>query len=359
MKASVKNAELAAAIRNDPRWTAIQTHDARADGTFFYSVRTTGVYCRPSCGARPARPENVAFHATSAEAERAGFRPCKRCKPDQPSLPEQHAARVTDACRWIETAETEPTLEQLAKQAGLSTFHFHRVFKAVTGLTPKQYAVAHRTQRVRSELDRSGTVTSAIYDAGYSSNSRFYETSSQVLGMTPTSYRAGGTDSDIRFAIGECSLGAILVAQSQRGVCAILLGDDPETLARDLQDRFPNANLIGGDHAFEQLVAQVVGFVEAPAIGLELPLDVRGTAFQQRVWQALRDIPAGSTASYGEIARRIGSPRAVRAVAQACAANALAVAIPCHRVVRHDGGLSGYRWGVQRKRTLLDREASR
>ena len=359
MKASVKNAELAAAIRNDPRWTAIQTHDARADGTFFYSVRTTGVYCRPSCGARPARPENVAFHATSAEAERAGFRPCKRCKPDQPSLPEQHAARLTDACRWIETAETEPTLEQLAKQAGLSTFHFHRVFKAVTGLTPKQYAVAHRTQRVRSELDRSGTVTSAIYDAGYSSNSRFYETSSQVLGMTPTSYRAGGTDSDIRFAIGECSLGAILVAQSQRGVCAILLGDDPETLARDLQDRFPKANLIGGDHAFEQLVAQVVGFVEAPAIGLELPLDVRGTAFQQRVWQALRDIPAGSTASYGEIARRIGSPRAVRAVAQACAANALAVAIPCHRVVRHDGGLSGYRWGVQRKRTLLDREASR
>ena len=359
MKASVKNAELAAAIRNDPRWTAIQTHDARADGTFFYSVRTTGVYCRPSCGARPARPENVAFHATSAEAERAGFRPCKRCKPDQPSLPEQHAARVTDACRWIETAETEPTLEQLAKQAGLSTFHFHRVFKAVTGLTPKQYAVAHRTQCVRSELDRSGTVTSAIYDAGYSSNSRFYETSSQVLGMTPTSYRAGGTDSDIRFAIGECSLGAILVAQSQRGVCAILLGDDPETLARDLQDRFPKANLIGGDHAFEQLVAQVVGFVEAPAIGLELPLDVRGTAFQQLVWQALRDIPAGSTASYGEIARRIGSPRAVRAVAQACAANALAVAIPCHRVVRHDGGLSGYRWGVQRKRTLLDREASR
>ncbi|HEY1589075.1 MAG TPA: bifunctional DNA-binding transcriptional regulator/O6-methylguanine-DNA methyltransferase Ada [Rhodanobacter sp.] len=359
MKASVKNAELAAAIRNDPRWTAIQTHDAHADGTFFYSVRTTGVYCRPSCGARPARPENVAFHATPAEAERAGFRPCKRCKPDQPSLPEQHVARVTEACRWIESAETEPTLEQLAKQAGLSTFHFHRVFKAVTGLTPKQYAVAHRTQRVRSELDHSDTVTSAIYDAGYSSNSRFYETSNQMLGMTPSSYRAGGIDSDIRFAIGECSLGAILVAQSQRGVCAILLGDDPEVLARDLQDRFPKANLIGGDHAFEQLVAQVVGFVEAPAIGLELPLDVRGTAFQQRVWQALRDIPVGSTASYSEIARRIGSPRAVRAVAQACAANTLAVAIPCHRVVRNDGGLSGYRWGVQRKRTLLDREASR
>ena len=359
MKASVKNAELAATTRNDPRWAAVQSHDARADGTFFYSVRTTGVYCRPSCAARPARPENVAFHATAAEAERAGFRPCRRCKPDQPALAEQHAVRVTEACRWIESAETAPTLEQLAKQAGLSPFHFHRVFKAVTGVTPKQYATAHRASRMRSELDRSDTVTSAIYDAGYNASSRFYETANQVLGMTPSSYRAGGIDNDIRFAIGECSLGAILVAQSQRGVCAILLGDDPDVLVRDLQDRFPKANLIGGDHAFEQLVAQVVGFVEAPAIGLDLPLDVRGTAFQQRVWQALRGIPAGTTASYSEIAARIGSPRAVRAVAQACAANTLAVAIPCHRVVRNDGGLSGYRWGVQRKRALLDREASR
>ncbi|GAB2546291.1 bifunctional DNA-binding transcriptional regulator/O6-methylguanine-DNA methyltransferase Ada [Rhodanobacter koreensis] len=359
MKASVKNAELATAIHNDPRWAAVQSRDARADGTFFYSVRTTGVYCRPSCAARPARPENVAFHATAAEAERAGFRPCKRCKPDQPSLSEQHAAKVTEACRRIESAETAPALEQLAKQAGLSPFHFHRVFKAVTGVTPKQYATAHRAHRVRNELDRSDTVTSAIYDAGYNSNSRFYETASQVLGMTPSSYRAGGIDNDIRFAIGECSLGAILVAQSQRGVCAILLGDDPDALARDLQDRFPKANLMGGDRAFEQLVARVVGFVEAPAIGLDLPLDVRGTVFQQRVWQALRAIPAGSTASYSEIAQRIGSPKAVRAVAQACAANTLAVAIPCHRVVRNDGGLSGYRWGVQRKRALLEREASR
>ncbi|MGH8158137.1 MAG: bifunctional DNA-binding transcriptional regulator/O6-methylguanine-DNA methyltransferase Ada [Rhodanobacter sp.] len=359
MKASVKNAELAAATLNDPRWAAVQSHDVRADGTFFYSVRTTGVYCRPSCAARPARPENVAFHTTATEAERAGFRPCRRCKPDQPSLSEQHVARVTEACRSIESAEMAPTLEQLAKQAGLSPFHFHRMFKAVTGVTPKQYATAHRTRRVRSELGHSDTVTSAIYDAGYNASSRFYETANQVLGMTPSSYRAGGIDNDIHFAIGECSLGAILVAQSQRGVCAILLGDDPDALARDLQDRFPKANLIGGDRAFEQLVAQVVGFVEAPAIGLDLPLDVRGTAFQQRVWQALRGIPVGTTASYSEIAARIGSPRSVRAVAQACAANTLAVAIPCHRVVRNDGGLSGYRWGVQRKRALLDREASR
>jgi AraC family transcriptional regulator of adaptative response/methylated-DNA-[protein]-cysteine methyltransferase len=349
----------AAAILADPRWVAVRTRDARADGSFFYSVKTTGVYCRPSCAARAARPENVAFHATAAEAQRAGFRPCKRCKPDQPSLAQQHAAMVTAACRAIEQAEVAPTLEQLAAHTGLSPFHFHRVFKAVSGVTPKQYAAAHRNRRVRNELERGASVTSAIFDAGYNASSRFYETADQVLGMKPSSYRAGGADSEIRFAIGECSLGAILVAQSERGVCAILLGDDPDALARDLQDRFPNATLVGGDHTYEQRVAQVVGFVEAPALGLDLPLDVRGTAFQQRVWRALRDIPAGSTASYSEIARRIGSPKAVRAVAGACAANMLAVAIPCHRVVRHDGELSGYRWGVTRKRALLDREARR
>jgi AraC family transcriptional regulator of adaptative response/methylated-DNA-[protein]-cysteine methyltransferase len=357
MKTSDKNAALVAATLIDPRWTAVRTRDARADGTFFYSVKTTGVYCRPSCAARRARPENVAFHDTAAAAERAGFRPCKRCKPDQPSLQEQHVAMVTASCRLIENAETAPTLEQLAKPTGLSPFHFHRVFKAVTGLTPKQYAAAHRASRVRRALDRGGTVTAAIFDAGYNASSRFYETANRMLGMTPSSYRAGGIDHDIRFAIGQCSLGAILVAQSGRGVCAILLGDDPDALARDLQDRFPKANLLGGDDAFEQLVATVVGFIEAPALGLDLPLDVRGTAFQQRVWQALREIPAGVTASYSEIAQRIGSPKAVRAVAGACAANMLAVAIPCHRVVRNDGGLSGYRWGVERKRALLEREA--
>jgi AraC family transcriptional regulator of adaptative response/methylated-DNA-[protein]-cysteine methyltransferase len=346
-----------AATQNDPRWAAVQARDARADGRFFYSVRTTGVYCRPSCGARPARPENVMFHDSAAAAERAGFRPCKRCKPDRPSLPEQHAAMVTEACRQIEQAETAPTLEQLTQPSGLSPFHFHRIFKAVTGVTPKQYATAHRAGRVRDELGRGGTVTEAIFDAGYNASSRFYATSNQVLGMTPSSYRAGGADNDIHFAIGECSLGAILVAQSGRGVCAILLGDDPDALVRELQDRFPRANLIGADPAYEQRVATVIGFVEAPAIGLDLPLDVRGTAFQQRVWQALREIPAGATVSYSEIARRVGSPRAVRAVAGACAANMLAVAIPCHRVVRNDGGLSGYRWGVERKRALLDREA--
>jgi AraC family transcriptional regulator of adaptative response/methylated-DNA-[protein]-cysteine methyltransferase len=356
MSISASNTRLAAATVGDSRWAAVVARDAAADGKFFYAVKTTGVYCRPSCSARLARPENVQFFATRAQAEGAGFRPCKRCKPDQPALAAQHAGKVAEICRLIESAETPPSLDELARRAGLSTYHFHRVFKATTGLTPKAYAAAHRAQRIRNELRRSRTVTAAIFDAGYNSNGRFYEDSDQVLGMTPSRYRAGGADTRIRFAVGECSLGSILVAASDRGVCAILLGDDPEALARDLQDRFPRAELIGGDRDFERIVAKVVGFVEA--LGLDLPLDVRGTAFQQRVWQALRKIPAGSTASYTEIARRLGSPRSVRAVAQACAANPLAVAIPCHRVLRTDGALSGYRWGVERKRALLEREAS-
>jgi AraC family transcriptional regulator, regulatory protein of adaptative response / methylated-DNA-[protein]-cysteine methyltransferase len=352
-----QNAQLAAATEGDPRWASVVARDPKADGTFYYSVKSTGVYCRPSCAARLARPENVSFHTTWEDAEKAGLRPCKRCKPNQASLVKQYAAKVTKACRLIEESEKAPSLEELANHAGMSTYHFHRVFKTVAGLTPRGYAVAHRAKRVRNELAHAGTVTEAIYDAGYSSNGRFYETSNKVLGMTPSNYRAGGTNTEIRFAMGECSLGSILVAQSERGVCAILLGDDSDELVRDLQDRFPRANLIGGDAEFERLVSKVVGFVEAPALGLDLPLDIRGTAFQQRVWQALREIPAGSTASYADIANRIGSPNSVRAVAQACAENALAVAIPCHRVVRNDGALSGYRWGVNRKRALLKREA--
>lgn len=269
----------------------------------------------------------------------------------------RHAAMVAEACRMIADAEELPTLDILAAAAGISPFHFHRIFKRVTGVTPKAYGVAHRTKRVRERLAaRDGSVTQAIYGAGFNSNGRFYETSNAVLGMTPTAFREGGADAEIKFAIGECSLGSILVACSEKGVCAITLGDDPDNLARDLEDRFPNANLIGGDAQFEALVAKVVGFVEAPALGCDLPLDVRGTAFQQRVWQALREIPAGKTASYTEIARRIGAPGSVRAVARACAANKIAVAIPCHRVVRNDGALSGYRWGAARKRALLAKE---
>jgi AraC family transcriptional regulator of adaptative response/methylated-DNA-[protein]-cysteine methyltransferase len=240
----------------------------------------------------------------------------------------------------------------------MSPYHFHRVFKSITGLTPKAYAAARRAKRVRDELGGgASSVTGAIYDAGFNSSSRFYAKSSEMLGMTPSVYRDGGRDTEIRFAIGESSLGAILVAATPKGVCAIDIGDDPAALARNLQDRFPNAKLIGNDAAFERLVAQVVGMIEAPGIGTNLPLDTRGTAFQQRVWLALRDIPPGQTASYAEIARRIGSPTSARAVAQACASNTIAVAIPCHRVVRTGGELSGYRWGVERKRALLAKEA--
>ena len=341
----------------DARWQAVVARDRSFDGQFYYAVKTTGVYCRPSCTARLANPENVQFYLTCEDAERAGFRPCKRCKPDQPALFERHAAKIAEICRTIAAAEEVQNLDELARAAGLSPFHFHRLFKSVTGLTPKAYARADRARRVRDGLAQGDiTVTQAIYKAGFNSAGRFYETSDHMLGMTPTEYKVGGANTRIRFAVGECSLGSILVAVSGRGVCAILMGDDPDALAQNLQDRFPHAHLIGGDAGFEELVAKVVGFVEAPALGLDLPLDVRGTAFQQRVWQALREIPAGSTASYSEIATRIGAPKAVRAVAGACAANKIAVAIPCHRVVRNDGALSGYRWGVERKRALLARE---
>ncbi|MGB3288296.1 MAG: bifunctional DNA-binding transcriptional regulator/O6-methylguanine-DNA methyltransferase Ada, partial [Burkholderiaceae bacterium] len=268
-------------------------------------------------------------------------------------------AVAAEACRRIESAETLPSLAELAAQAGMSPFHFHRVFRTETGLTPKAYANAVRASRLRGELGEAGSVTDAIYGAGFNSNSRFYEESAAILGMRPRDYRDGGVNAEIRFAVGQCSLGAILVAQSQRGICAILLGDDPDRLARDLQDQFPKARLVGGDGKFERLVAQVVGFVEAPEMGLNLPLDVQGTAFQERVWRALREIPPGVTVSYALLAERIGSPKAVRAVAQACGANPIAVAIPCHRVVRRDGDISGYRWGVERKRELLRREATR
>lgn len=342
---------------DNDRWAAVVRRDANADGIFYYSVRTTGVYCRPSCAARQPRRENVRFHATCADAAAAGFRPCRRCRPTEAPLLERHAAAVATACRLIEHSDELPESDALAAAAGMSRFHFHRVFKAVTGLTPKAYATSHRHARVRAELARSATVTQAIYDAGFNSSGRFYATSSQVLGMTPRGYRAGGSGVSIRFAVGECSLGSILVAVSDKGVCAILLGDDPDPLVRDLQDRFPQATLVGGDEEFERWVAMVVGFIEAPKLGLDLPLDLRGTAFQQRVWRALCEIPVGSTASYADIAKKLGMPGGSRAIARACAANPLAVAIPCHRVVRTDGDVSGYRWGVERKRALLAREA--
>ena len=343
---------------DEERWEAIVRRNPQADGTFFYSVRTTGIYCRPSCAARTPLRKNVAFHASGEDAERAGFRPCKRCKPNGPVTDDSHSRAVAAACRAIENAEHIPDLDALAAAAGMSRFHFHRVFKRNTGLTPKAYATAHRAKRMREVLPRRNSVTEAIYEAGFNSNGRFYAKSSQILGMKPKSFRQGGAGISIRFAVGQCSLGSILVASSDKGVCAIFIGEDPDGLAKDLQNRFPKARIIGGDRAFERAVARVVGFVETPRTGLKLPLDIQGTAFQQRVWQALREIPVGSTATYAEIAKRIGTPKAVRAVAGACASNKIAVAIPCHRVVRNDGAPSGYAWGIERKRALIEREAA-
>ncbi len=342
---------------DDAKFDAIRRRDPAGDGQFFYAVRTTGVYCRPSCAARPARRENISVHASCADAERAGFRPCKRCRPNEPSQAVRHAQAVERSCRLIESSEMLPSLSALAAAAGLSPHYFHRLFKRITGVTPKSYGAAHQAQCIADGLRTAGTVTEAIYAAGYNASSRFYENSTARLGMTPTTYRKRGTGMRIRFALGPCSLGQVLVAATDKGICAILLGDDAEELLRELQDRFAAAELSGGDAAFDRYVAQVVGVVEAPGRTHDLPLDIGGTAFQQKVWQALRRIPAGTTVSYAGIAVSVGQPAAVRAVAGACAANALAVAIPCHRVVRTDGALSGYRWGVERKRELLAREA--
>ena len=341
------------------RWQAVLRRDATADGTFYYAVRTTGVVCRPSCPSRQARRDNVLFYETYAAALQAGYRPCKRCKPDQDGLAERQAQAVQYACQVIKNADTMPSLESLAQQVGMSRFHFHRLFKAHLGITPKAYAVACRAQKLRSQLTQSGTVTDAMLDAGFQSSGGFYGATPQLLGMTPGAYRSGGSGSQIYFGVGQCWLGAILVAATDRGICAVTLGDDPAQLVSELQDRFAQAELIGGDDRFEQWMATVIGAVEQcqeTTAAQSLPLDLRGSAFQQRVWQALRAIPMGAPISYTELAQRIGQPAAVRAVASACAANTIAVLIPCHRVVRSDGSLSGYRWGVERKRALLARE---
>jgi AraC family transcriptional regulator of adaptative response/methylated-DNA-[protein]-cysteine methyltransferase len=343
-------------MNREEMWAALVARDRAADGAFYYSVKTTGVYCRPSCASRLSRRENVAFHLTQQDAERAGFRPCKRCKPNEAGLAARHAALVARACETIAAAEAMPSLEALATEAGMSRYHFHRVFRAVAGVTPKAYAAARRAQRVREELPRAESVTDAIYGAGFNSSGRFYAQSAELLGMTPAAFRAGGAETEIRFATAPCWLGEILVAATDKGICAILLGDDAGALAAELKERFPRARLTEATADFARTVEDVVRFVESPQLGLELPLDVRGTVFQQRVWRELRAIPAGERASYSEIAERIGAPQSTRAVAYACASNALAVAIPCHRVVRQDGALSGYRWGVERKRALLERE---
>lgn len=345
------------AVVDSERWRAVVDRDPKADGAFWYAVKTTGVFCRPSCAARLPKRENVTFHASLAEAEAAGFRPCRRCRPTEPALAGRQADAVARACRLLEEGEETPSLDAVAAAVAMSRFHFQRVFRKITGLTPKAWAREHRAGRLRDALRVEPTVTDALYAAGFNSSSRFYESADRMLGMKPRAFRSGAPDTTLRFAVGECSLGVILVAATDKGVCSILFGDTVAALETDLRRRFPKAEIVAGDRTFARTVRAVIRFVEAPRLGLDLPLDLRGTAFQRRVWTALREIRAGSTASYAEVAARIGAPGSARAVAQACAANALAVAVPCHRVVHADGSLSGYRWGVERKRTLLERES--
>jgi AraC family transcriptional regulator of adaptative response/methylated-DNA-[protein]-cysteine methyltransferase len=341
---------------DDQRWNAIVDKDRAADTKFFYSVKSTGVYCRPTCAARLPNRENVQFHLTSRDAERAGFRPCKRCKPNDLSAANHHAAAITKACKLIVNSPETPDTSALAAAVNMSSSHFHRTFKSLTGLTPKSYAAAQRAERLRKQLARNRTVTSAIYNAGFNSNAPFYTNSNKLLGMKPTAFRRGGRGATIQFSIAKCSLGSILVAATGVGICAITLGDDPATLIDDLHHRFPNANFTDADETFKKQITEVTAFVERPAIGLDLPLDIQGTAFQQRVWQELRKIPCGQTSTYSKIAQKIGSPKSIRAIGQACGANPIAVAIPCHRVVGTDGSLSGYRWGLPRKSQLLKSE---
>lgn len=343
---------------DEQKLIAVQQRDKGADDKFFYAVKTTGVYCIPSCPSRMAKPENIIFFDTAASAEDDGYRACKRCLSRTKSRESSTYEKISAACRLIAESDTAIPLKELAGRVNLSHYHFHRLFKKITGVTPKEYASAIRGQKLRNELAPDNSVTEAIYNSGFNSVGRFYEKANELLGMSPNVYKHGGKNTVIYFALGLCSLGDILVAQSNKGVCAIFLGDNPEKMIRDLQDKFSEAELIGGDKNFESVVAQVIGHIENPHSKLDLPLDIKGTAFQQRVWNALRQIPPGKTATYTEIARKIGSPKSVRAVANACGSNSLAVAIPCHRVIRISGELAGYRWGVERKRVLLDREST-
>jgi AraC family transcriptional regulator, regulatory protein of adaptative response / methylated-DNA-[protein]-cysteine methyltransferase len=337
-------------------WAALQRRDASVDGQFLYGVRTTGVYCRPGCASRLPLRKNTMFFDTSADAEAAGLRPCKRCRPTDGSPASRHLAAIERACALLRTSETLPSLGELADAAGISRFHFHRVFKQITGATPRDYARTHRLGRLGEKLDSGQPVTEAIYASGFGSSSRAYEAAPAGLGMTPGARRRGGNGETIRFVTVETPLGWALVAATERGICMTALADDRDSLAAALRQRFPAAAVIAEDAGLKGWADRIVGFITAPGRNLDLPLDIQGTAFQARVWRALQKIPLGKTASYAEIAAALGQPKAVRAVAQACASNKLALLVPCHRVIRSDGDLGGYRWGLERKRALLARE---
>jgi AraC family transcriptional regulator, regulatory protein of adaptative response / methylated-DNA-[protein]-cysteine methyltransferase len=342
--------------QSEQRWKVLAARSPEADAPFYYGVTTTGVFCRPGCASRLPQRQHVRFFDSPSAAAAAGFRPCKRCRPDLSQPPDDVRAAVLKACELISAASKPPTLDELARAVGLSPHYFQRRFKGITGVTPRQYAQQIRAQRLQSQLGSSGTVTDAVFDAGYSSSSTFYQQSNEALGMKPSTYKNGGDGARIFFTVRDTSLGWILIAATEIGVCAIEFGDSHPELEASLRARFPLAELIAGHSPYEQWVQSILAYLDRPAADLDLPLDIRGTAFQRQVWTALRQIPLGETISYTELARRIGQPSAVRAAAQACASNKIAVAIPCHRVVRSDGSLSGYRWGLERKRKLIERE---
>lgn len=337
-------------------WDLVLKRERNPAVPFVYAVTSTGIYCRPSCPARRPLRRNVVFYASTTGAERAGYRACQRCRPHELSLNEQYRIAVEQACMLMDQSNTPPDLAMLAKHVGMSRYHFHRTFKGMMGVTPKAFFNARRRQRVSIALKQGKSVTTAIYTCGFKSSGAFYANSADMLGMNARDVRKAGKGTQIRFAVGESSMGSVIIAATKKGVCWVSMGDDPEVLVREFQDQFSEASLVGGDEEFEQLVAKVLLLVEQPETMHTLPLDLLGTAFQQRVWNALREIPPGSTLSYSQLAEKLGMKTGARAIARACATNQIAVAVPCHRVVRSDGSLSGYRWGVERKRELLRKE---
>jgi AraC family transcriptional regulator, regulatory protein of adaptative response / methylated-DNA-[protein]-cysteine methyltransferase len=345
-----------ATLNENQCWDAVVQKDFHTDGQFFFAVKTTGVYCRPSCPSRTPKRSNVSFFQTTIAARVAGFRACLRCAPDGLSKRQQQTQAILQACRVIEHQTERISLNELATTVGLSPHHFHRLFKDVTGVTPHDYFKARQIAQIGASIKNRSSVTEAIYDAGFSSSGRFYENTNAMLGMTPKAYKAKGAGEHIRASVKQSALGLVLVAATDKGICTIEFGPDAQQLLQLLRDRFKNAVIVEQDAQFDSWLTSILSHLALPKKALDLPLDIRGTAFQQQVWNALQEIPLGSTFSYAQVAHRIGKPKAVRAVATACASNVIAVAIPCHRVVRGDGQLSGYRWGVERKRQLLEQE---
>ncbi len=338
-------------------WTQFEARDAGADGSFVVAVTSTGIYCKPSCPARRPKRENVRFYPVPEAAQHAGYRACKRCRPDRAEAADPRMAAVRKAARAIDAADSIPTLPTLGRAVGMSPHHLQRLFTEIVGVSPRAYGEARRVERLKADLKKGEPVAQAMYGAGYGSASRLYEKAQAELGMTPARYRKGGVGEAVRFAIRKSPLDLLLVAATARGVCMIALGDDEGVLARALEAEFPGASLSRDEAGLGAFVDPIVRHLSGKLPHLSLPLDIRATAFQRRVWQELQRIPAGATASYKEVAERIGNPKAIRAVANACAANPVPLVVPCHRVVRDDGRTGGYRWGAKRKEALLARES--